>query len=199
MIRDLLLCVRVRPMRTLNHRSSSILLGGLVLVAALVAAPRAAHAAHGTEHGIGVGVTQTLAGVSGATFVYDASAFHIVGLLGFESVNRADDTTRLALGGQFLFHLSTSAQSDFSIGPGLTIQRHTTDGPGGDETNVDIEILAQIRAFIVPNVALSASLGFLVVTVDNNSLAGGITSGGGGNTVAFGGQVLGALGITYFF
>src|SRR6185436_19427584 len=116
-------------------------LGALVLAAALTAAPGAANAAQGAEHGVGVGVAQTLAGISGGTFVYDASSFHIVGLLGFQSVDRDpnDDSSAFALGGQFLFHVSTTAQSDFSLGGGLTIVE-VNNGPGvGDETNIDIE------------------------------------------------------------
>ena len=166
----------------------------------LVAASGEASAARGTEHGVGVGVTQTLAGISGATFVYDASAFHIVGLLGFETIDRApgDDTTRFALGGQFLFHVSTTAQSDFSLGAGLTFV--SVDNDPGDTSNVDIELLAQIRAFIVPNVALSASLGIAIINANDVAVANGqVVDGGGGTSVALGGQVVGNVGITYFF
>ena len=188
----------VRGMRKL-HASFSSLLGALVLIAA----PGAANAAHGTEHGIGVGVAQTLAGISGGTFVYDASAFHIVGLLGFQSVDRdpANDSSAFALGGQFLFHVSTTAQSDFSLGGGLTIVEVKNTPGAGDETNVDIEGLAQIRAFIVPNVALSASLGLLIVTVNDVAILrdGAIVDGGGKNSIGLGGQVVGNFGLTYFF
>jgi hypothetical protein len=192
----------VRPMRKL-HGSFSSLLGASVLAAALVAAPGVANAAHGTEHGIGVGVAQTLAGISGATFVYDASAFHIVGLLGFQSVDRdpAADSSAFALGGEFLFHVSTTAQSDFSLGGGITIVE-VNNAPGlGDETNIDLEGLAQIRAFIVPNVALSASLGLLIATANDVTILGNgaIVDGGGKNSIGLGGQVVGNLGVTYFF
>jgi hypothetical protein len=165
----------------------------------LVVASGEASAARGSEHGIGVGVTQTLAGISGGTFVYDAAAFHIVGLLGFETIDRApaDDTTRFALGGQFLFHVSTTAQSDFSLGAGLTFVS-VDNGP--DTSNVDIELLAQIRAFIVPNVALSASLGIAIINANDIAIANGqVVDGGGGTSVALGGQVVGNVGITYFF
>jgi hypothetical protein len=192
----------VRGMRKL-HASFSSLLGALVLATALVAAPGAAHAAHGSEHGIGVGVAQTLAGISGGTFVYDAASFHIVGLLGFQSVDRdpADDSSAFALGGQFLFHVSTTAQSDFSLGGGLTIVEVKNNPGAGDETNVDFEGLAQIRAFIVPNVALSASLGLLIATANDVTILGdgAIVDGGGRNSIALGGQVVGNFGLTYFF
>jgi Tfp pilus assembly protein PilZ len=50
-----------------------------------------------------------------------------------------------------------------------------------------LEGAAQIRAFIVPNVALSASAGLgLVLTKDNNS-------------ATIGGQLGGTFGVTYFF
>jgi hypothetical protein len=185
------------------HASFSSLLGALVLAAALTVAPGAANAAQGTEHGVGVGVAQTLAGISGGTFVYDASSFHIVGLLGFQSVDHdpADDSSAFALGGQFLFHVSTTAQSDFSLGGGLTIVEVNNAAGVGDETNIDIEGLAQIRAFIVPNVALSASLGLLIATVNDVTILGdgAVVDGGGKNSIGFGGQVVGNLGVTYFF
>jgi hypothetical protein len=192
----------VRGMRKL-HSSFSSLLAALVLVAALIAAPGVANAEHGTEHGIGVGVAQTLAGISGATFVYDASSFHIVGLLGFQSIDRdpANDSSAFALGGQFLFHVSTTAQSDFSLGGGLTIVEVNNDPGLDDETNIDLEGLAQIRAFIVPNVALSASLGLLIATANDVTILGdgAIVGEGGKNSIGLGGQVVGNFGLTYFF
>jgi hypothetical protein len=190
----------LRAMRKL-HGSFSSLLGALVVVTALTAAPGAAHAAQGAERGIGVGVAQTLAGISGATFVYDASSFHIVGLLGFQSIDRdpADDVTAFALGGEFLFHVSTTAQSDFSLGGGLTFVN--VDNDPDDNSNIDLEALAQIRAFIVPNVALSASLGLVIVSANDVAIIGdgSIVRDGGGTTIGFGGQVVGNFGLTYFF
>jgi AhpD family alkylhydroperoxidase len=176
----------------------------MVTVAALTLCATAASVHAQEARGSGVGATSTLAGINGATYVYDSGSFHIVGLFGFVSVSRdpGDDSSGLALGGQFLFHLHDGASSDFSLGGGLTI---VTDSEGdNDTTNFDLEGLAQIRAFIVPNVAVSASLGLLIaIGEDNNllvgddSIAGGV--GNGDSAIAIGGQVYGAVGLTYFF
>src|SRR5262245_14532216 len=100
----------VRLMRKLNT-CFTLVVGTLAALLALTAAPARAHAAHGGERGIGLGVAQDLAGIGGMTFVYDASSFHVVGLLGMQTVDRepADDSKAFSLGGEFLFHVSTTA------------------------------------------------------------------------------------------
>lgn len=158
----------------------------------------------GAAHGLGVGATRTLAGVSAGTVVYDTSTFHVGGLLGFASQSRdpGEDLTVFVLGGQFLYHMHQTVRSDFSIGGGLSVV--SFDGAGDGATNVDLEGLAQIRVFLVPNVALSASLGLLIAIGDD---AAGTFIGDGGivftgdaeTTIAVGGQVTGAFGLTYFF
>jgi hypothetical protein len=191
---------KVPRMRNSNH---SFFLGALILVAAL-AVPGLAHAQQGGGRGLGVGLTTTLGGVTGGTLVYDASSFHIQGLLGFQSVDNdyrnAPDLSALAIGGEFLFHVSMTPASDFGIGGGLTLVQVSTDGPGGDSTDIHIEALAQIRAFIVPNVAISGGLGLLIVSADNDRiLSNGIANLPGGDSIAFGASLFGELGLTYFF
>ncbi len=184
-------------------RSLTLTLVTLAALAVTTLTPTAAHAAEGAARGIGIGATRTLAGVNGATFVYDASAFHIVGLLGFQSVDQdpGDDLTAFAIGGQFLFHAHVAAQADFSVGGGLTIVSIEDDGDANDETNFHIEGLAQIRAFIVPNVALSASLGLLIALGDDFVVTDGsiLAVGNGDSAIALGGQVSASVGLTYFF
>ena len=58
--------------------------------------------------------------------------------------------------------------------------------PGDSSTVVALDFGAQLRAFMVPNVAISASLGFTLLTGDADFV--GIT-----------GDLLGSLGIHYFF
>jgi hypothetical protein len=144
-------------------------------------APRAART------GFGIGAEATTTGIVGGTFVYDASAFHIDALLG-GTFNPEDSV--VAVAGRLFFPLHTSQSADFSIGPGVGIQRRT-DRPANEpsvSTNAaHIEGAVQIRAFVVPNVALSASAG--VGAVFRN----------GSNSAVIGGQLGGALGITYFF
>lgn len=136
---------------------------------------------------IGVGVEQTLGGISGATFVYDAGIFHIDGILGFANRDTGgpDDQRTIALAGRFLYLISRAERADLGVGGGLGIV-NVSQGDQ-DATAIDIEVMAQIRAFLVPNVALSASLGLVIL------------SGDAPDAIIFGGQLGGAFGLTYFF
>ncbi|HET7540020.1 MAG TPA: hypothetical protein VFK05_09110 [Polyangiaceae bacterium] len=141
--------------------------------------------------GIGVGAEVTLTGIAGGTFVYDAAAFHIDALLG-ASFQHFDSS--FAVAGRFFFPVHRSQSADFSVGPGIGLV-HSTDDPDGDgpagrnsRTPIHLEGAAQIRAFVVPNVALNATAGLGVVM--NNK---------GDNGVTFGGQVGASFGVTYFF
>jgi len=121
------------------------------------------------------------AGVSG---VYDAGMFHFEGMLFFMDPGGSADTT-LGLGGRFWYHLSASSAADFSIGGGLGYVSQDAPGPGKADI-VFIDLGAQIRAFVVSNVALSATLGLSIRAAD-------------GDGFVFGGQPVGALGIHYYF
>lgn len=144
--------------------------------------------------GIGVGVAVTLTNVDtflpGGQFVYDAALFHIEALLGFASaeVNGAGDRGSewiFGAGGWYHFHRGSS--SDFSLGGLIAID--TTSGPGPSQTTTAFEPGAQIRAFLTPNVALSARVGLAFVFGDTGS----------GTNIGLGGQPTGAFGLTYFF
>jgi hypothetical protein len=157
---------------------------------ALFATGTAAAQTAATARGIGVGAEATLTGIVGGTFVYDAQAFHIDALLG-GSFEHNDSS--LAVAGRFFFPVHRSQYADFSVGPGIGFV-HTTHDPDGDgplgrvsATPIHLEGAAQIRAFIVPNVALSASAGLGIVLTDNN------------NSAVIGGQLGGSFGVTYFF
>jgi hypothetical protein len=157
---------------------------------ALFATGTAAAQTAPTARGIGVGAEATLTGIVGGTFVYDAQAFHIDALLG-GSFQHNDSTVEVA--GRFFFPVHRSQSADFSVGPGIGFA-HVTHDPDGDgplprvATNpVHLEGAAQIRAFLVPNVAFSASAGLGIVLADNN------------NSATIGGQLGGSLGVTYFF
>ena len=136
--------------------------------------------------GFGAGVGGSLVGPTGALFVYDAGRFRVHGLLGFASEENDDDI--YALAGRFFFNLHQGTGSDFALGGGLAIVHFSNDGPGPDLTDIHLEGAAQLRAFLTPNVALSASLGLALVIPDE------------GNTViAFGGQLAASFGMVYFF
>lgn len=131
-----------------------------------------------------------MTGLVGATFVYDAAAFHIDALLG---ANFQRNTSSVAIAGRFFFPLHRSQAADFSVGPGIGLV-HVTNDPDGDggfgrvSTNpIHLEGAAQIRVFPVSNVALSASAGLGAVLTNNN------------NSAIIGGQVGASFGVTYFF
>jgi len=141
--------------------------------------------------GIGIGAEATLTGIVGATFVYDAEVFHVDALLGGSFEHFDSD---LAVAGRFFFPLHRSQYADFSVGPGIGFE-HVTHDPDGDGPNgrvssnpIHLEGAAQIRAFVVQNVALSATAGVgLKLNNDND------------NSATIGGQLGGSLGVTYFF
>jgi hypothetical protein len=143
-----------------------------------------------TARGPGVGAEATLTGIVGGTFVYDAAMFHVDALLG-ASFQHNDSS--LAIAGRLFFPVHRSQSADFSLGPGIGLV-HVTHDPDGDgplgrvsSNPIHLEGAAQIRAFVVPNVALSASAGLGIVLTDNN------------NSATIGGQLGGSVGVTYFF
>ncbi|HEY5376250.1 MAG TPA: hypothetical protein VIK01_21365 [Polyangiaceae bacterium] len=153
--------------------------------AAAQTAPTAA-----TARGFGVGAEATLTGIVGATFVYDTDLFHIDALLG--AAFRQNESS-LAVAGRLFFPVHRSQSADFSVGPGIGLVHVTQDPDGGGplgrvSTNpVHVEGAAQIRAFVVPNIALSATAGLGAVFTKND------------NSAIIGGQVGGSFGVTYFF
>jgi hypothetical protein len=141
------------------------------------------------KSGIGVGAEATTTGIVGGTFVYDAGMFHLDALFG-AALDKND--TDLALAARFFFPLHHGQAADFSIGPGVGLVhgQHDATPPamGRNSSNqFHLEGAVQIRAFIVSNVALSASTGLGVVVEKDN------------NHAIIGGQVGASLGITYFF
>jgi hypothetical protein len=141
------------------------------------------------KNGVGVGAEATTTGIVGGTFVYDASVFHLDALFG-AALDKND--TDLAIAARFFFPLHHGQAADFSIGPGVGLVhgQHDATPPatGTNSTNqFHLEGAVQIRAFVVSNVALSASTG-LGIVVEN-----------GNNHAVIGGQVGASLGITYFF
>lgn len=169
-----------------------------------------ASSAHG--RGIGVGAVSMLNGTSGALFTWGSSGgrFHVDGLFGLHRYQDADtrnDTTSFTMGGRFWYHVHAASFADFSVGGGVGFISWTA-APGTAQSDsrldVSLEVGGQIRAFIVPNVALVADLG-LGATFGNadNLLIGGqaVTSSGSPEGGGPGGNnfVVGTLGIAYFF
>jgi len=158
--------------------------------------------AHGS--GIGVGALTMLNGVNGALVTWGNArgSFHIDGIFGLRRYNpNGNYTTSFSFGGRFWYHIHAAAFADFSLGGGLGLLRwETNPGNPGNDDRLDLCLQggAQIRAFIVPNVAISADLGLGVFFgVEDDILIGGQSIGGG----YAGGEnfVSGTLGIAYFF
>jgi hypothetical protein len=151
----------------------------------------AAHAG-GQAGSIGVGAEYQLSGVGGVSVVYDAGLFHLGGMLGFDDPAGADNTV-FQLAGEFYYHVHHSAFADFGLGGSLGFSSDPVAPMGGmaatRHTNVYLEPGFQIRAFLSSNVALSATAGIVIGTVDASEVQ--IT---GQNVGAAGG-----VGIHYYF
>ena len=165
-------------------------------------------AASGHGRGIGVGAVTMLNGTSGllATWGSPGGGFHVDGLFGLHRYNvGGDHTTSFTIGGRFWYHVHAGTFADFSLGGGLGYI-HWTDyvGPGpatASRNDLSLEVGGQIRAFIVPNVALLADLGFGATFSNNdNIMIGGQSVAGSGSPYGPGNNfVVGTLGIAYFF
>jgi hypothetical protein len=147
----------------------------------------------GATHGIGLGVGaegMLFGGPSGLSVAYDAGPWHIDTLLGLEKLGGVRSTFNL--GGRFWYHLHNTANADFSVGGGLGY-RHSPAGAGSADS-LYIELGAQLRAFLTSNVALSASLGLSIATVDAEGygIGGQVFSG----QEPFGGA---GIGLHYYF
>ena len=145
--------------------------------------------------GIGVGATQWLSGITGADLVYDAGAFHVGGTIGFSSARgpgmNAPRATNIEIGVDGWYHLHRGASSDFSVGGGLGFADASGGGTSVQAFVVEPGVMA--RFFATSNVALHTRVG-LALTFGDNGTVFGNTSG-----ISLSGQVVGAIGFTYFF
>jgi len=155
--------------------------------------PPATHhsSSSGDGAGIGVGAGVTLTGGAFGQFVYDQPIWHLEGLFTFGSFSNggADRATAIGFGAGGWYHFHRGQASDFSLGGALTVQTVSAGG-GGSATVTAFEPGAQVRAFITPNVALSARVGLAFQFGDTM---------GGGTDIQLLGQAQGAFGFTYFF
>jgi hypothetical protein len=193
-------------MRRMIHVASTFLVAAILTLSPAQAQSTEASASlspaassHG--RGIGVGAVTMLNGTSGALVTWGSAGggFHVDGLFGLHhdrpNFAGANNVTDFTVGGRFWYHVHAASFADFSLGGGLGITNWSSGAPGSNRnTDVSLEVGAQIRAFIVPNVALLADLGIGMTFYDNNDdiLIGGQNIGGGN-------FVDGTLGIAYFF
>lgn len=164
----------------------------------------------GHGRGIGVGAATMLNGTSGALFTWGSAGggLHVDGMFGLHHYRdpNANYTTSFSLGGRFWYHVHAASFADFSVGGGLGIISWTNNpGTPASDSRLDLslEVGAQIRAFIVPNVALIADLGLgATFGNDDNIMIGSQSITGSGEPEGPAGSnnfVVGTLGIAYFF
>lgn len=170
-------------------KTIQLLLAAIFLCAASNAAS-AQERAGSAPLGLGLGAeAMLLGGPAGPAIVYDMGHMHIDGILALAS---SDGGTQFGLGGRALWVLHSAGSADFSLGGGLGINHFSPDNDDSG-TNVHLEGLAQIRAFIVQNVALSTTFGFGAALRDNDG------PGGGDDQFAFTAQFISNAGLVYFF
>jgi hypothetical protein len=150
-------------------------------------------------HGLGLGAATMLNGTSGAMATWGTSVFHLDGLFGlhrYTDNGTGNATTSFSLAARGWYHLHAASFADFSLGGGLGLNRWVS-APGTPRSDthydVSIEVGGQIRAFIVPNVALTSDLGLGMMFGDNDDILFG------GQSIGGGGFVSGTMGIAYFF
>lgn len=155
-----------------------------------LAATAGTASAGGAPNTVGVGAEFQLGGPGvgspgGLSVNYDAGKFHVGGFFGLADADGPSNTL-IEVGGRFFFHVASTASADFSIGGSVGVANQG-QGPGADSTTVVfIEPGFQIRAFIVPNVALS--------------FTGGLSVGAGDvSTVEISAQAVGIAGVHYYF
>lgn len=163
-------------------------------------APRTAAAQGSEATGIGVGVQAMLTSfvdevevapdvfiafpaLAGPAVTYQTPKFHIDGIL---SYGDNDAVTALGVGGRFYYELHSTQASDLSVGGGIGFMN--VDFGDNSDTAIHFEAGGKIRAFLAPSVAVNASLGL-----------GYISGLADRDFITFGGQLVGAIGITYFF
>ena len=123
-------------------------------------------------------------------FTYDAGIFHIDVLGAFLDIQ--DDSSVLSVGGRFYYTLNAGSAADFSLGGGLLISHLHQDAvagnPGGNFTDVHLEVGPKVRVFLAPSVALTTTFGLGVFLGDGTA-----------DEIGLIGRLSGSFGLTYFF
>lgn len=184
-----------------------LVLASCALGAALtvVLAPRTAVAQGSDATGVGAGVQAMLTSgvqvpsgldtfidlpaLAGPAVTYQTPKFHIDGILYYgdtSSEGDANSLTVLGVAGRFYYELHSTQASDLSVGGGIGFM-NIDFGPDSDSA-IQFEAGGKIRAFLAPSVAVNASVGL-----------GYISGLADRDYITFGGQLVGAIGITYFF
>jgi len=112
-----------------------------------------------------------------------AGRFHVEGMFGFYH----NTNSNLDVGAHGWYHIHAAPSADFSVGGGMVLARRRID-VGKSSWDVEVDVGAQLRAFVVPNVAFLGSLGFAMYFPEY-----------GANQMAIAGSLIGTVGIAYYF
>jgi hypothetical protein len=126
-----------------------------------------------------------------ATWGDSGGRFHVDGLLGF---NHTGSST-FDFGFRGWYHVHAASSADLSLGAGFGLLTYRSAGAAGPppvaasrQWDFELDIGAQIRVFVVPNVALLVGLGLGLYFPDN-----------GPSTVRLSGNIMNSVGLAYYF
>ena len=195
-------CVLALGGRVSTMRAMRNLMGAVFIVMVGLAGTAAAQTPEivGERHGVGLGIEQNLGGLTGAAFSFDAGRFRVDAIFGLAHYNNEpSDATLFGIGGRFFYKLHELPGADFSVGGGVAILQ--TEFGDNDDTTIHLEGIAQVRVFVVPNVAISGSFGVAILSADDGQVSGGPIAGEGSGDSVFGigGQLLAGFGAIYYF
>jgi hypothetical protein len=140
-----------------------------------------------------------LGGLTGAAFSFDAGRFRVDAIFGLAHYNNEPSDATL-----FGIAAASSTSSTSCRAPTSRWARrgHLADEFGdNDDTTIHLEGIAQVRVFVVPNVAISGSFGVAILSADDGEVSGGPIAGEGSGDSVFGigGQLLAGFGAIYYF
>lgn len=160
----------------------------------------------------GVGLEQSLGGVSGITARYwPTESFGLVATAGADVVTKSDFeflNTRLVASTGFVYNFAESLHANFGAGVRLAMGFETDNQTGTDNAEFDIEIPLTAEFFLSDNFSVSVAVGVLIAIVpgtgsvlnaeDSNEASSG--DGESIDTIRFGiGTITGNLGVVYYF
>ncbi|MGA7744425.1 MAG: hypothetical protein WBP56_26270 [Polyangia bacterium] len=147
-------------------------------------------ATSGNGRGFGLGAVQLLVPGNApgpnilATWGDWGGRFHIDGMFGLASAG----STAFDLGARGWYHVHAASAADFSLGAGFAFISWHGAAPLGRQYDFELELGAQMRVFVVSNVALLASVGIGIYLPDSGS-----------SGVQFTGNIMNTVGIAYYF
>ncbi|MGB8295621.1 MAG: hypothetical protein WCG85_09370 [Polyangia bacterium] len=109
--------------------------------------------------------------------------FHVEGIFGLLS----NGSTEFDLGARAWYHVHAASAADFSLGAGFSLVSWRA-APANRQFDFGLDLGAQMRVFIVPNVALMASLGLGLYIPDSGPTAFTIS-----------GNIVDSIGLAYYF